>query len=166
MRQAKGIRGQRGEKLQASRPDTVGDFADVVTDQVPERHRGAFANPFAWRSSRPPLRDCFGKNRRSTNLAKADDFWPCQELRPISHEGASLLELFRFSAHRLRKCRVISDPGKSRRFARTMAIAVARRSPATPLFANQCAQPAISARVGVAAERMTGRYADESLASY
>jgi hypothetical protein len=46
-----------------------------------------------------------------------------------------------------------------------MAIAVARRSPATPLFANQCAQPAISARVGVAAERMTGRYADESLAS-
>src|SRR6478672_350588 len=93
MPQAKGIRGQRGEKLQASRPDTVGDFADVVTDQSPERHRGAFANPFAWRSSRPPLRDCFGKNRRSTSLAKADDLWPCQELRPISHEGASLLEL-------------------------------------------------------------------------
>jgi hypothetical protein len=45
-----------------------------------------------------------------------------------------------------------------------MAIAVDRRS--TPLFANQCAQPAISARVGVAAERMTGRYADESLARY
>ena len=90
MQEAKSIRGQRGEKLQASRPDTVGDFADVVTDQVPERHRGAFASPFAWRSSRPPLRDCFGKNRRSTNLAKADDLWSCQELRPISHEGASL----------------------------------------------------------------------------
>jgi hypothetical protein len=47
-----------------------------------------------------------------------------------------------------------------------MAIAGVARSPATPLFANQCAQPAISARVGVAAERMTGRYADESLARY
>jgi hypothetical protein len=29
------MRGQRGEKLQAFRPDTVGDFADVVTDQSP-----------------------------------------------------------------------------------------------------------------------------------
>jgi len=28
------MRGQRGE-LQAFRPDTVGDFADVVTDQSP-----------------------------------------------------------------------------------------------------------------------------------